>query len=476
MRTPQSLTLLGIVLTVGMSLLAPVSGGATQPAPQDDPVTRASMDYLVATFGVTEAEARRRLDLQDRVDGLVKAVRDAVGDELHEVWIDQAGGGKLRFLTSRPAQARAALGTSTEVAVDPSRFTSAQLRAAEAEVRTRLAGLPDVEVAADPANQRVDVRYGGADRAVAGRVSAASGTRAGPAVPVVTETAPETAGKPRACGLLMCDPPMRGGVRLHVRRDNGDWGSCTAGFNVRGSNGWIYLLTAGHCVLGGGKEKRQFLFHNGLPVVWEPHASGDHTDPNSPPDLRYARNSPPKLDYAILPYQIQPNGRGWHRYWIEDRRSHNLVQASCVSPSNQTCSSGAVAITSVRRWADMTNGTVVCATGTGTAAIYPPNYGYRHGTRCGTIKTKYMNTYVTGSPTGRGIKVDICSRDGDSGGPLFDRSGRAYGILSGGPERTGACNLSDPQDYSVYSPVELNLQDVSSRTGVTMSVITTAGG
>lgn len=471
----KALTVPGIVLITAIALLAPVSGTANPAPPTDDPVTRASMDYLITKYGVTEAEARRRLDLQDRLDDLVKPVRDAVGDELHNVWIDQAGGGKLRMLTSRPAQARAALGANADVLVEASRYTSSQLRAAETEVRHRLAGVAGVEIGADPANQQVSVHYGGADRAVSAKVNAA-GSRAGQGVPVAVDTTPGTTGQQRACSILSCDPPMRGGVRLHVRRDDGSWGSCTSGFNIRGSNGWVYVLTAGHCVLGANKDKRQYLFHNGLPVVWELHASGSNTDPNSPPDLRYVRNDYPNLDYAILPYQLQPNGRGWHRYWIDDRYGHNRVQSSCVTPSNQACTNGAFSIGSMVRWSDITQGTVVCATGTGTAAVYPENYGYRAGTRCGTIATKYMVTYSSASTAGRGIKVDICSRPGDSGGPLFDRSGRAYGILSGGPARTGACNLSDPLDYSVYSSLELNLRDVSSRTGITMAPITTTSG
>lgn len=124
-------------------------------------------------------------------------------------------------------------------------------------------------------------------------------------------------------------------------------------------------------------------------------------------------------------------------------------------------------------------GTVVCATGTGTGVIYAENVGYTPGTRCGQIQNKQMYDYCAScsNASGRGLKVDICSRPGDSGGPLWSQAeGQAYGILSGGPSRSGACNMSHPDEFGVYSPLSEDLADASAKTGITMSLITTSNG
>jgi hypothetical protein len=49
---------------------------------------------------------------------------------------------------------------------------------------------------------------------------------------------------------------------------------------------------------------------------------------------------------------------------------------------------------------------------------------------------------------------------------------KAYGILSGGPARTGDCNMSDPNEYSVYTSLSEDLNEASSQTGITMNLNT----
>jgi streptogrisin C len=101
---------------------------------------------------------------------------------------------------------------------------------------------------------------------------------------------------------------------------------------------------------------------------------------------------------------------------------------------------------------------VLCATGTGDM---DPNNGYKNsttlpGTRCGEI---------TG--TNGGIVTNICSRKGDSGGPLFSElSGRAYGILNGGTAGVGNCPTTSPgSEWSQYSPLSKIFTDVNTRVG-----------
>lgn len=251
----------------------------------------------------------RRLVLQSRAAAMIDAVRSAVGDELLDVWLDQDNGGRLSFLTSRLEEARASLGSeadSGEILVIRGRHTATELRGAEETVRTRLGTeIKDVEVGIDWHNESIAVRYGGTDAARGAAIRSLAGSVAGAQIPVVADTSgPPPPGQQRGCTILACDPPMRGGVRLHIHRDlghaSGPRGSCTTGFNIRGSNGWLYVLTAGHCVTNSGSG-RALAYHNGLPVAWEKSTTND-TDFLAPANTNYSNNTPPRYDWALMPY------------------------------------------------------------------------------------------------------------------------------------------------------------------------------
>jgi streptogrisin C len=466
----------------------PPSSDAADPPTSPSPETvrrdaQESIQYLMSQYGIDEIEAIRRLLLQAKASELASLVQRELGDELFQVWLDQDNGGKLTFVSSDPDRVSNILRGSvseTEIRIARSAFTSQQLKAAESEVRSRLGSRAKVYVGINREKQAIAVHYEGDDAQTAESVKRLAGERAGNNVPITTShgTPKIKPGEQKACpSLFACDPPIRGGVRLHVRRDNGTWGSCTTGFNIRGSNGAAYVLTAGHCASLPG-PKRQFMYHNGLPALIEVNASGSFTDPNAPADDRFWANSPPNNDWALLPFQVT-GATAWHNYWFTRRVNRNMVQASCVTPSARSCSNGTTSINGFYSWDSLQHGWVVCATGTGNRDVYPTeNTGYTPGTRCGTIATKYMNSYTTENTLfGKGIKVNICTRPGDSGGPLFNQVDRkAYGILSGGPEKAGACNLSDSMDYGVYTPISVILTNATVDTGVTMSLITTSTG
>jgi streptogrisin C len=449
---------------------------------------RQSLDYLMTTYGIEENEALRRLELQDRSVGMVDRVRSAIGVELLDVWLDQDGGGRLTFLTSKPAdvadELRGVVTNSEEVRVLPSKYTSGQLRAAEVEVRERLAAETSAEVGIDFRNERVVVRYVNPSGDQRARIRELAGATARGGVPVQVDAFSRIEpGRQKDCNIFACDTPMRGGLRLHIRKDDGSWGSCTSGFNIRanGPGGAAFVLTAGHCAINPG-PKRQFAYHNGLPVAVEVNASGSFTDPAAPADGRYWENAYPRYDYALMPFQVT-GATLWHMYWFTPMPQHNLVFSDCRTPTANPCSQGNVAIVGLYTWSQIMTGWVVCGTGTGNYDVYPDNgSAYSPGTRCGTIQNKRMcqgtyNDPPCSSDPHRGIKVNICSRDGDSGGPLWVQSSRlAIGILSGGPDRTGACSLSDPLDYSVYSPLHEILTHASGQTGSTMLLITTSNG
>ncbi|MCA2211285.1 S1 family peptidase [Jidongwangia harbinensis] len=392
--------------------------------------------------------------------------------------------GKLTFRTSRPDVATRALGAAAaEARIVPSRHTAAELAAARTAVAKRLPAGPGagVGVWADPATETIKVTYRGTDDGVEARVRRSAGTVADAGVPVTVDASgPSPKADQRSCQLLNCGPTVRGGMRMHIRRDpdhqqNGRRGSCTVGFTVRGSDGWAYLLAAGHRVEGPG-PKRQYAYHAGLPLAWEKAAPGyDEHDQNAPPDAAYFMNEPGGTfhDYALMPFQT--DGMNWSGYWLNGRGGNNLVGASCTTPSSRPCSGDTYAISGVRTREQIVPGTVACATGTGT--IYPDSAGYQWGSRCGEIKAKNMEDYFLQGNSGHGVKVDICSRKGDSGGPLFSQlDSKAYGVLSGGPPRSEPCDPAHPQEYSVYTSLSHDLQEAARRTNKSYNVITTANG
>src|SRR5437762_1402003 len=106
-RTIRTGIVAGVVVLATMVLVptsavaepsTPPSGGPTND--QGTTGIRESLDYLMTKYGVSQAEALRRLQLQAHAADLAKAVHGKVGDELLSVWLDQENGGKLTFLTS----------------------------------------------------------------------------------------------------------------------------------------------------------------------------------------------------------------------------------------------------------------------------------------------------------------------------------------------------------------------------------------
>jgi streptogrisin C len=221
------------------------------------------------------------------------------------------------------------------------------------------------------------------------------------------------------------------------------------------------------------------MFHNGLPTLVEGNASGSFNDPNAPPDDRLWNSDQGQTDYAVLPYDVTATTYNtyWYKYWINDHIFHNMVLSSCVAgESPQSCGNGSYVLGGVKTWNNIVNGTVVCATGTGSSDIYPANdSGFNAGTRCNVITSHIYFNYSNPSG-GYGIRVNICSRDGDSGGPLWDQAnGIAYGILSGGAEKTGPCQTST-DDYSIYTSISRITDALHTNTGLTFNVITTTTG
>ncbi|GGJ81106.1 hypothetical protein GCM10010123_08630 [Pilimelia anulata] len=445
---------------------------AAAPAPPAAPAVSAagapgSTAYLRARYGVSEREALRRLALQGTAPALDAELRRRFPDSYAGHRLDQAGGGVLVVHSTDPAGARAALAGRPGVRVDPARWSHAALdrerdrldRAVNARGRA-------AEVGVDVAANRVLLLT---------RPDTPAGQRlAAPAVdPALVAVGRFDAGAPRSaaagpplCEVRACPAPLRGGMRLDVKRNrpapaypqdptspraNPDWGQCTVGFlGYAARTATEYVLTAGHCTVG------PYLNDGGNPTLTFRRDLRDKpigTEKGSFENGPVGQTSYP-ADYAFLPFA----DKSARDYWVKGPR--NLVLSRCV-PSSGPCAPRDVPIRSVRPFSAMAVGTVVCGTGTGDdspSSGYVVNTGVVPGTRCGEIIA--LDT---------GIKSNICSRPGDSGGPLFtEADGAALGLLNNGTVtphdgRPHPCP-TDGTEWTIYSPLSTVLEHVKRQT------------
>ncbi|GAA1623307.1 trypsin-like serine protease [Catellatospora bangladeshensis] len=460
-------------------------GGAVQPltgrsaapvGPAKDPTTANpgalaaphSVAFLRTQYGITEAEAVRRLALQQSAPALAQRLSASLPDAYAGLWLDQEAGGLLRVGMTRPdllEPALAGVADAAHVRAVPATRSLKQLQATAAKLSADLAGRTDVEIAVDaPSNQVVVTAPAGADLT---GISPAV-TRAGGAARL--HRSPRPAGVPKSCDPLNClQPPLRSGIRLDVPRDNGTVGGCTTGYVLRSQKtGERFVLTAGHCVLNPATHSRiddtwhRYLVEK-MPVVVE------HPDATLRAALGENIAGVSPYDYAIMPYADTRTANFWNGGQVQLRSAARSVSGGLI---NEWCpggcpGGGTIPVTGVTPLANVLVGSVVCATGSG----YTPaagekiidsgaGAGYQPGTRCGTVVKK-----------GVLISVKICARPGDSGGPLFtEADGKAVGILKYGDPGQGACTNAD--EWNHYAPVETILSRVNSRTDLQFELVT----
>ncbi|MFJ6198433.1 trypsin-like serine protease [Micromonospora sp. NPDC092111] len=434
---------------------------AGRPATELAQAAPASVGYLSDRYRVPRDEAARRLALQDLSAPLAATLAARFPAEYAGMWLDQAGGGVLTIAATDPAPvARAVAGMpdAAHVTVVPVRHSRRALDAAAARLAGALGVTAGSDVLVDERANELVVLTGDTVAADDARLA---GARDDAGVPVRTQTRRGASAIAKACDPRYCTTaPMRGGIRLDVPRDDGTVGGCTSGFNLRAASGRYYVLTAGHCVVGGRHQQVDRAWHQFLgPKV---PVGVESTNPV------LAENNFP-YDYAVLPYADGASTR-----WAYPRRTAgdlpSLVNYWCVAdnPACATKGSHDVRVTGLTPYGAVQAGWVVCATGSAYTPTAGEQYvdsgagaGYLPGTRCGE---------VTGKASG-GIDVRVCARPGDSGGPLFTESdGRALGVLSFGTYGRGPC--TNPDEVNSYSPVSTILDRVNSRTGLGFQLAT----
>ncbi|MBB5871839.1 streptogrisin C [Allocatelliglobosispora scoriae] len=395
----------------------------------------ASEAYLRATYGISAAEAQRRLALQRDAPAIAADLAARFPGEFAGAWIDQARGGVLIVAATETAPIRTNLLTRPDAGhLSTVKVTRSlrQLRSTATEVAAKLGVTVGAEVAIDEVANEVVVttgrRVAAGDPRLAGVAGAAKGVR--------TVSRPGVVEK--SCDPLHCfTKPMRGGIRIDVPRDNGTVGGCTTGFNLRSGRD-LYIVTAGHCVGSGTHTHIDTTSHDGHPVSVENQALVNY----DPVNEHY-------LDYAIMPYQP-----GAVETWFGRRANEGLVNTYCPGGCQGSTS---VAMTGFVDYTAVQTGWVVCASGAGYTPEIPGTYvdsgagiGYKPGIHCGEVDSK-----ASGS-----IGVKICARAGDSGGPLFlEGEGKALGILTDGDDGSGPC--TNPNEHNYYTPISKILTDVN---------------
>lgn len=485
-RAARGLGALFVTLAVTASAVTGASAEPTFHSTLDPNSVKESVQYLVKTYGVSEREALRRLELQVTGDKLDEVLQARAGREYGGMWLDQEAGGVLVVAMTKPSAAApyvAVLPDRAHVKTRSVQHSLAELTAAKGRIATRVGAGPDavylpavsetenrvvVMERTWVAEEKISIASAGTAEADAARsaVAAESGL-------AVTRklVKPKPLSTPNVdwgfCHPLYCTGygPMRAGLRLDLKRDNGTWGGCTSAFNLRSTGGGFpgkpWVLTAGHCM--ATKTNNTPTQHNGTDVVAQ-HG--------------IEKNSYP-YDYAAVPYVDAATANTW----LESQPGHNRVLKYCRNggqdsngdtPCGQQATSVDESITGTHTLAEIKAGWIACATGSGSSAVnYPDSVdsgagaGYLVGTRCGRV----LSTDV-------GINTDICARAGDSGGPLFNQADHtALGILEGSQqERSGACA---PGELNNYVPIETITTDLTERVagqGSTFAVITTPTG
>lgn len=449
-------------------LAAPAAAGPVRQGPPAEkapvPADRApgSVAYLRATYHLTEAEALRRLELQTASAELANQLAGRFPNDYAGMWLDQAGGGTLRVAMVRPEKlGPAVLGLPQAAHIEPVRATRSlrQLTSTARRAATALGSAVGTDVIVDQPTNSVVVFTGGGIRAGDRRLPAALGA---PEERAQVLARGSTAGgvQYKSCDPRYCaQAPMRGGIRLDVTRDDGTYGGCTTGFTmVAARSGIPYVLTAGHCVNSGRHRNIDRTYHQ----VYGPNRAVNVEEAG------LSENAYP-LDYAVLPYQPGAAARWLPSTGRPVPPPRNLVNFWCVDAG--CAASRDVPITGYHLFSAVKVGWVVCATG----SAYTPPAGERYvdsgagagfvpGTRCGEV-----------AGFDGGVRVKICARPGDSGGPLFEEAtGMAIGILSFGDPGGGAC--ANANEHNNYAPISKILERVNAQVpGRAFRLVTDSG-
>ena len=386
---------------------------AAAPAAAVDPAVAS----LAAERGLSVPEATVRIGWQHRAPALADAARARLGAKgFGGTWIGDDDRVKVGVAgpaaSTAPADVdrlAAANGLAGAVDVVPVRRGLQELESVQQQLvalfrQDNLTSAWPLLVAVAESDNVVELRLPPAKAGLSSRqqaVLAAARARFGPVLREVRYPAAPTV---TACGLVFCDPPLRGGVRI----DAPTGGSCTGGFLARSrSDQALYLVTAGHCgyVAPSGNWTQKFP-DGSVHVIGAMHNWVFGT----------------RGDAAITRVN---NPAGWSaRAWVYvgPSAANGGVAGTAVDPEYRIAADGS----------GLRAGTRICKTGA-TA-----------GTQCGKVVDTGVTVYYK-DPLGStrifevgGLgEASFTVQLGDSGGPVFANH-TAYGVVSG----TGGTGVS----------------------------------
>ncbi|GAA2216046.1 protease [Nonomuraea monospora] len=413
------IVLTGTLTVPETALAAPAIRLAAQ-APLQPADVAGSVEYLTTKYGIGVDEAMRRLELQRTAGELQDVLTRDYAETYAGSWIDQDNGGVLVVAGTSADMLTPALSAVPDrdhIRVATVQHSLKELKTKAADVSARLGLTPLQAPVINQQQNRVELH-----RQAALAVRGSAGRRATADDLDVVVVDPPTI-FPKACSIQSCDAPMRGGLKLDLYDYNNQnaHSHCTNGFNVHGSNGWQYTLTAGHCL----EDDLYYTKHRNTFV-------GRYNDPTSNTDYPW--------DAAIVPYVVR-NGVEYVKTWVKAPR--NLVY-------NSRLQNPAFPIAGHWEAEDISAGWVACATGATS-----------NNTRCGKVLS-----------TADGIIMDVCVKAGDSGGPLFSEfDHKGYGILSASNSDDDIC---DSNQRSYWSPLSTIFDVMEYQSGITFSLNTTA--
>jgi streptogrisin C len=390
----------------------PASTVAASPARTADPAAIS----IAAQQHVTLAQAEIRLSWQQAVPSLDTALSSELPAAIFGgIWIALNNGDRVTIgAVSLDPRTRATVTTAVRAAglsgaadLVQVRYGLGQLMAADDWLGTQLDTFSRLNAAAIhlSADYRTDLNR--VQLIVAGHnlttgeraLVTAAKARYGGLIQVVPQPSGSSAGVSLACTYPYCSPPLRGGISITNTNSQGFGHQCTGAFIAASrTDGKLYQFTAGHCVSQG------IWLWNG---TWSTKFPDGSTHAIGPVHNYVFGNGG---DEAILAIN---NPSGWQlpQGWVyvtagtdtTVNQQYPISSAQYSTLNQRSCTTGA------------SSGSTTCGVVTALGVMH---------TFCATLPTPSCATVNNLGQT------NICSTEGDSGGPLY-ADHQAFGLLSG---------------------------------------------
>lgn len=429
----RTAALVGIAIWLALSgESAPVASANSAEALSPD------IAYLVENFGVSVEEATARLIVQDAVPALVMRIMDEHPNDVAGVWIDHRRGGavvigivggfnptlaediaqdfpfreRLQYETGKSFSYTYLIDSLYEI--DSSRNTWHALRGESFGFRLNTQD-NHIEIVFDGSStsssfyeNELTAKYGDAVRYVAEPYTQFNDT----------------------CDPFACDPPLRGGIQINnVTRSS----LCTLGFVAADKPAppatAFYALTAGHCTKTADVYRQKIS--TGVTKIIGPTSQSIDVGWVDAAAILVAPSGGPLK--AAGPAYWSPSRWVYHDPFAQSLQIRNkIVQPAAAVPGIFVCRSG-----------------------------------YASNAQCGPIIRTFAAPHpvlaFVGLDNSMLLETDLCSANGDSGGPVYTRynesgipAGTAFGVHSSSSVNS-SCHSAETSYHTHISFAEAQL-------------------